>query len=238
MRIVADEKYISRREWVGQYVGLFSLVVMLGVVVVSFFFLSTLSTLGYVALMAAMFGAMMLSFVAGYFGERFVGPAAHHTQVRKELKRLDDQYVLFQYTLPAPHVLLEPSGLTVIVVKSQVGKITCADGKWTQRQRFRFFRQLGGQEALGQPDRDVERQVESMAQYLQVRLPGVEVPIRGVLLFVHPQVELDVKGPVFPVFTAKKLKSWLRRSGSETPLPGPVLKQVEQALRGETNESD
>ncbi|HEC33262.1 MAG TPA: hypothetical protein ENI37_00915 [Chloroflexi bacterium] len=231
MRIIADERYIARRALVGRYASLAGLGILLAALVFSFT-RTTSPLLMQGGLMAAMVVGMLLSFVGGYYSERFAGPLPHHMGVRNALKGLDDRYALLQYTLPAPHVLLEPGGLTVFVVKPQPGEVVYADGKWHHRQRAKFLRQLAGQESLGLPETDVERQVAKVARYLEKRMPGVEVPIRGVVLFIHPDVRLDAKDAPLPVFYGKKVKSWLRGPGARKALPGEMRRRLEEELVG------
>ena len=150
MRLVADEKYISRRDFVGRYAGLASLLIVIG----SFFVFSLQSVSSitmFIVLSVVLLVSMIMSFIAGFYSERFTGPFAHHSNVRDALKGLDGRFTLFQYVLPASHVLLGPDGLTVIVVRSHSGEITY-DGKWSHQQRGRVLRELAGQERFGQPD--------------------------------------------------------------------------------------
>ncbi len=236
MRIITDERYIARRAFVGRYASLGGLGVLLAAFVFSFTRTeSPLLMQG--ALLGALLVGVLLSFVGGYYAERFVGPAAHHIGVRNALKGLDDRYVLFQYVLPVPHVLLGPDGLTVFVVRSQPGEIRYADGRWQHRQRAKFLRQLAGQEGLGLPEADVEQEVGRLNRYLEKRLPGLEVPVQGVVLFVHPEVHLDVKDPPVPVFYGKKVKAWLRGTGAGKALPGEVRRRLEGELAGKRGES-
>lgn len=232
MRISANEKGIARRQKIGKTSTLLGFLFLITAVVISFLRVSS-ALLVQAGFLAAMVVGVVLSFIGGYYGERFVGPQAHHVKVREALKRLDHQYVLFQYTLPTPHVLLGPEGLTVIVVKSQPGTVTYADGKWTHRQRMKFFRQLAGQEALGAPDEDVNVEIARLRRYLKERLPEVDVPVRGGVLFVHPEVKLNLDNPPVPVFQGgRELRAWLRGPGMGKPLPADVKKRVEEALLG------
>jgi len=229
MRVVANEKYISRRAAVGKYSSIAGLAVLFAALVFSFTRPSSL-LLMQSALMGATLVGVLLSFVGGYYADRFVGPVAHYRRVRAALKGLDKRYVLLQYVLPAPHVLLGPGGLTVLVVRAQPGEIEYADGRWHHRQRAKFLRQLVGQEALGLPELDVERQVARVTRYLEKHLPGVEVEVRGVVLFIHPEVKLNLKDPPVPVFYGKKVKSWLRGPGAGKALPAEVRRRLEKVL--------
>ena len=231
MRIVANEKSISRRAKVGT-IASFASMGLLAVALVLSFSRSPSLLMMQVGLLGAVFVGLLLSFAGGYYSERFAGPAAHYERVREALKGLDKRYTLLQYVLPVPHVLLGPDGMTVIVAKSQAGTITYKEGRWTHRQRGKIFRQLAGQEAVGLPELDVERQVKRLKRALEKRLPEVEVPVRGIVLFVHPEAKLEVEDPPVPTFyfRGKKLKAWLRGPGAGKSLPEEVRKRIEEQL--------
>ena len=229
MRIVANERYIERRAKAGRYLSLAGLLVLLAAFIFSWIQIRT-PTLMPLALGAALAVGVLLSFIGGYYTERFGGPTAHHKGVREALKGLDNRYILFQYTLPVPHALLGPGGFTVFAVRSQPGEITYADGKWSHHQRGKFFRELAGQERLGRPELDAEAQVERMKQYLKKRLPDVEVPVQGVVLFINPDTRLEIEDPPVPVFYGKKIKSWLRGPGAGKTLPAEVRQRLEEML--------
>ncbi|MBN1178007.1 MAG: NERD domain-containing protein [Anaerolineae bacterium] len=224
MRLVSNETYISRRKVVGNYAGIASIVTL----VASFFILSTDALdafTKFVSLSIILTVGMLLSFVGGYYGERFGGPLAHYQAVRSALKGLDGRFTLFQYVLPTEHLVWGPDGLTVIVVRAQGGKIAY-DGKWRHRQRGKFMRELAGQERIGQPEQDVARQISRMSDYLQKHLPDLEVPLRGVVLFTNPDAEIDVQDPPVAVFYGKKLKGWLRGPGQGKPVSGEVARAL------------
>ncbi len=230
MRIVADEKYIARRSRLGQIGGLASLILLVPAGIIAFSDPNSVTPMLYGVVGGALAAGLLFSFIGGYYAERFAGPLAHHLKVREALKGLDKRYVLLQYVLPVPHVLLGPDGLTVLVVKSQAGEVACRDGRWFHRQRGMFFRRLAGQEPVGNPAVEAERAVLRMERYLEEHLPGIEIPVRGVVLFVHPEIELTVEEAPLPVFRLKEIKKWLRGEGKGKTLPAEVYQRVEQVL--------
>jgi hypothetical protein len=229
MRLVADEKYISRRDAIGRYAGIASLVTVVGAALFIFVIQSFSSAAMLIAFCAILGASMIFSFFAGFYGERFTGPLAHHSNVRDALKGLDSRFTLFQYVLPASHVLLGPDGLTVIVVRSHGGKIVY-DGKWSHRQRGRVLRELAGQERFGRPEQEVEQQIERMNGFLEENLPGADVPVQGAVFFVNPEAEIKLKNPPVPVFYGKKLKNWLRGPGMREVLPDDVAGALQALL--------
>lgn len=230
MRIVANEKSIRRGAFIGRYASIAGLLVMLVALILSFFWMSE-SPLIPPGMWLALLVGVLLSLIGGYYAERFEGPRAHYRSVREALKGLDQRYTLYQHVLPSPHVLLGPDGLTVIVVRSIPGRVIYENGRWKWQQRLKFLRLLVG-EGLGVPEAEVNRELRRMARYLRKVLPDLSVPIRGVILFTHPDVRLEVKDPPVPVLLARKLKDWLRGPGAARPMPAAMRRQLEEALPG------
>jgi hypothetical protein len=187
--------------------------------------------------MTLVWAGFITSMIGGYLGERFVGPLAHHKKVPEALKGLGGDYTLLMYKLPSPFVLVEPSGLTVILVKSQGGEITYDDGKWQHRQKLRFFRRFAGQESIGRPDQQakvelnqVEKALQKLSSDKKPSSDDLDIPVRALILFVDPDVQLDVKDSPIPAIRAAKLKSWLRGEGRASNLPDETQKQLLQVL--------
>ena len=226
MRIVANERHIKTRYLIGQYATLGGLVALIAGLLVSF-----LAPEQFAVTMGSMVVGVFLSLVGGFLGNRYSGPLPHHEALAAVLKGLGGQYILLNYTLPVPHVLVEPGGLTAIVVKTHKGRIVYVErGKWQHHQRGKFFRQMVGQENIGFPDVDAERQVDKLASLVAERLPGVDIPTRAIVVFVNPSADLDAGDSPVPVFYGKKVKAWLRGPGKLTPLPSSVHRQMTEAL--------
>ncbi|MDW8069052.1 MAG: YrzE family protein [Anaerolineae bacterium] len=230
MRIVANERTIRRGALIGRYASIAGLLVMLVALILSLFWMSE-SPLIPPGMWLALLVGVLLSLIGGYYAERFEGPRAHYRSVREALKGLDHRYTLYQHVLPASHVLLGPDGLTIIVVRSIPGRVIYENGRWKWQQRWKFLRLLVG-EGLGVPEAEVAHELRRMARYLGKILPEVSVPMRGVVLFTHPDVRLDVKDPPVPVLLARKLKDWLRGPGAARAMPAAARRQLEEALPG------
>lgn len=231
MRIIRNERRIRVSSAIGQYTTLGGLLTLFAGLVISF-----VKPDWMVLMMASLALGFSLSIVGGFFSDRFVGPLAHHKALVGALKGLDSRHALLQYILPAPHVLLEPGGFTVFAVKTQGGQVTYQEnGRWKHQQRGKFFRQFAGQEAVGAPDFEAERNVRKMKRWLERNLPDAEVPVRAVIAFVNPDVTLDAADSPVPALHSKKVKAWLRGPGKLKSLPANVYNQLEEALGIETN---
>jgi len=226
MRIIRNERRIRTFSLIGQYAPLGGILTLAAGLVISF-----VKPEWIVPMFASIALGYSLTVVGGFFADRYLGRLAHHDVLVAALKGLDDSHVLFQYVLPASHVLVDPGGCTVFVIKAQGGEVICReDGRWRHHQRGKFFRQFAGQESVGAPHFEAERQVRKMERWLAKQLPDVEVPVRAAIVFVNPDVTLDVDASPAPTFYGKKVKSWLRGPGKRKGLPDAVRRQLAEAL--------
>ena len=59
----------------------------------------------------------------------------------------------------------------------------------------------------------VEEEEESLPPGESQELPeGITVPVRGIIIFTHPDVRLDTEHTPVPALRAAELKRWLRRN--------------------------
>jgi len=233
MRIVQNERRIRTLGFIGQYATLGGMLVLLAGLIISFVRPEWLTVMFICVLLG-----VMLSVVGGFFADRYAGPMARHDTLAKVLKGLDDQYTLLHYVLPVSHVLVEPGGCTVFVVKPQGGQVTYDDGRWKHRQRGKFFRQFAGHEAVGVPQMEAESQVSKLERWLAKEHDVEEVPVRAAIVFVNPEVQLDATDPPVPTFYGKKVKAWLRGPGKLKPLPDATRRRLEEIIDAASGGSD
>jgi len=236
MQIIRNERQINLLSSVGQYATLGGLLVLLSGLVISFVRPTWL-----VPVAASMALGFALSVVGGYFADRYAGPLAHYKALAEVLKGLDYRHTLIQYLLPADHVLLEPGGCTCFVVKAQGGEVAYEDGTgghWSHKQRGKFFRRLVGQDQLGKPHLEAQQEVTKLERYLNEHMEDANrVPVRGVIVFVNEDVQVDADQSPVPAFYRKKVKDWLRGSGDLEPLDADLQQDLAAAL-GVTGEAE
>ena len=232
MRLLANESKIKTRTRIGEIAPLAGVGLSIGGIAIIFWkpeWLWITSIVMWVGLVASLVGS--------YFAGRYLGPLAHHKKVPEALKGLENSFTLLVYKTPAPFVLVDAGGLTVITVRSQGGNITYANGKWKHKEKMGGLKRFAGQEGVGRPDQIAKVEVDDLQRFLRKRLPeGVEVPVRAVILFVHPDVVLEVEDSPVPVFRTRELKRWLRREGRRSNLPEEALGQLYAALEIETED--
>jgi hypothetical protein len=118
---------------------------------------------------------------------------------------------LYHYLLPAPHVLLLPTGVAVLVAKFQTGRITAHGDTWEQKGIG--MRRFVGREGLGNPTREAEAMTAKMAAYIKEAAPAAaDVPLFPIIVFTAPNIDsLDVKESRIPAVHAPKLSGALRQ---------------------------
>jgi hypothetical protein len=57
-----------------------------------------------------------------------------------------------------------------------------------------------------------------------------QMPVRGAIIFVNEDVQLDADKSPVPAFYRKKVKDWLRGPGDLKPLPDDMLRRLNRAL--------
>jgi hypothetical protein len=127
------------------------------------------------------------------------------------LKGFDDKHRLYNYWLPAPHVLLRPTGLYVLTAMGQDGVIRF-DGQKFQRKfsPARLVRFMA-EEGMGRPFAEADGQVEGLRLFIEKNGVDDDVEIQNVVVFYSPRAELSVTEAPRPIVTTKGLKKALAR---------------------------
>lgn len=227
MQVITNEKLIRSRARLGRAASFTGLAMLLLALVASFltqWWFASLASFGFLIV------GFVLSQIGIYFANRWVKQPRPDQTLDKILKGFDDRYSLYNYILPAAHVLLAPFGLCVIRPKGEGGKIRCQGAKWRHKVGWRRLLYLFGQEGLGNPTREVQSEVEKLRRFLAQRLPNNDIPIEGVVVFTNPQVDLEVDNPTVPVLDGKQFKIFLRDLSRERPMPASQRKQLAEIL--------
>jgi hypothetical protein len=147
------------------------------------------------------------------------------------LKGFDDRYRLYNYLLPAPHVLLSPMGLHVLTAMGQDGVIRYEGNRF--RRDFSVGRALRFlvDEGLGKPFAEADSQVAAMQKLLEAKGVAEGVEIQNVVVFYHPRVQLDMADPPRPVVVPKGLKKALRKQGA-SPFTAEQHRRLQELFEG------
>ena len=231
MKIISNEKLIKRNAKIAQYTGLAGLLVIIGSIYM--FFTQPQQ-------FALVWGAVLLGFILSQIGIYFTNrwgrrprPDEHLTMA---LKGLDNNYTLYHYTAPTPHLMVGPAGVWVLLPRYQKGIITYQKGRWRQRGGGFMvnYMKIFGQEGLGRPDLEIAAEVESVQNFFQKKLPDLEIPpIHAALVFTDENVQITAEEAPTPTIQVKKLKEMIRKKAKSKALSVDRARLIQQALESE-----
>jgi hypothetical protein len=208
MRVINNNRTIRQRSRLGQIANLGGLIVLAVGLAISLLRPQwSLYTLG----------LLVIGVIASQYGiatsYRYARKPRPDEELANSLKGLDDRHRLYNYVLPAYHVLLTPRRLYVVVTKGLAGKIICEGKRWHMERRFSLGRilRLFSPENLGNPVREAEWDRDAVQQWVKAHADGLEVEVEPLVVFLSPQVELDVRNPDVKPVRAKALKESLRK---------------------------
>jgi len=240
MRVVTNEKFIQRNAKIGRYASLLSIVI-LGTGVYLTFARPEWVTFTFALLIAG----FLLSQVGIYFGNRWAKLPRIDTQITAALKGMGRSYTLYHYATPASHLLVGPGGVFVIVSRFQRGRITYQKGKWRQHGGLLlWYWRIFAQEGIGRPDLEIKTEVEAVDKLLRENLPEEDYealqPIKAVLVFTHPEVQIEADDAPVPTVKIGDLKAAIKRLAKNTRLTAEQLKRIRAALgdEGKRKEKD
>lgn len=174
---------------------------------------------------------MIVSSVGVYLADKWVRVPRADEALESALKGFDDRYCLYNYTLPADHVLVSPYGVTVFTVRRHEDTVRYIAGKWKHEQSWLKRLRSLSRERIGDPVAQVERDVDRLERLVEQELSDAEIPVNGVIVFTHPDVALHIDGVPADVVHVKKLKGYIRRAGSRGErLRDELVSDLQEAL--------
>lgn len=217
MVILRDDDRVARMAKIGQYVSFISMAILLGGLVL--IFIGDENAI-YFQLVALTIG-WGLSQVGLYLQHRYLREPRADEVLDDALKHVARDGRLYHFALPAPHVLLLPTGVIILHTKYQKGQIYADGDDWSQKGVG--MRKYFGQEGLGNPTKEAEKLISSMANYIRKNAPEIEeVPMAPIIVFTSKDIEsLDVKKSSIPAMHSSKLKGFLRQQKDKLP-PMPM----------------
>jgi hypothetical protein len=235
MKVVIDEKKQRRMALIGRLALYGSLgILLVGLLLTLFGPQLGLLTPDNSGVFFALYTVILLvgliaSRIGFHYGNRYLVPTRPDAVLRESLKGLDRKYALMLFAGPTNYLLIEPSGVTVFVVRTQEGKISYRDGKWKRRENLlRFW--FGRDEPLGDPTEDLNEELQKVQRVLNEKLPTLKIPLRGIIVFSHPRAILDIEPSPIVALRADELKDYLRGPGRLKDLPASIQRKVREAL--------
>ena len=220
MRVIINEPLAATRSTWGRRIMTFGFAVMLLAAVLSFNQLNLLRAYG------VMVAGLLLINVGLYYGGKWMRNPREDQLLGKALKGVNHGSRLYSYLLPADHVLLSHPGLFVLTLKFQDGKIMAQGDKWRRRLSLLSSIRALFEPRLGNPGAQALKQASKVESWLEKHLPGVEVPVRPVIVFANPKAELQLEEPSVPAVALGDLKGYLRAALKEKSLPQETLQAL------------
>jgi hypothetical protein len=210
VQILSNEKLIKTRSDWSQRLMLLGFGLILASAVITF---ANPQAAAYILpAYAALFGGFIVFNIGATSAAKWRNQPRADQALAKTLKGLDNRYILYNFLLPADHVLLTPVGINVFQVRRMPGVISVNGAKWSSKRSLASRLRFGADEQVGDPTRDVQQDVAALRDYLEKKLPDMDVPIEPLILFSSPTVQLSITDPTVPVLTAKDAKTYVRQA--------------------------
>ncbi len=231
MRVVKNEKLITRNARIGQYTSLAAL----GVLAVGMYISIKRTDLFIYAVVALILGFAMTQ-IGMFFTNRWGRRPRPDEELDAALKGLPGDTVIYHYTTPVPHLLVGPAGMWILQPYHQKGKVIYSRNRWRLSGGgfMQGYMSIFGQEGLGRPDADIATETNSLKKYLSREMDEQEIPeIQAALVFTNDEMEVDAGDAPMPALKIKQLKEFLRQRAKGHSMPSLKLEEVKRVLDGE-----
>jgi hypothetical protein len=228
MKIIKNESLIKRNAKIGNWTSLAALAVLGGGMYLSF----SQPELFIYSLLALLLG-FTLTQISMYMGNKFGRSPRPDEKLDAGLKGLQNDFVMYHYTTPASHLLVGPAGVWVVMPYHQRGKAEFKKNRWRLGGGgfLQNYMRIFGQEGLGRPDIEIEKEIKSLRKHLSKHMEELEIPeINALMVFTNDNVEINAEGSPSPALKLKQLKDFVRQKSKEKKLPAETLNKLKTAL--------
>lgn len=203
MKVFVNRQKVNTRATWSNVASVGGLILLLVSVVLPLF-LPSWANFAYIFMIVGM-GAAMIGI---YFANRWVRKPRPEESLAKVLKSFDDHYRLYHYpSLPCDHLLLTPNGVVILEVFNLSGSFSYKQGRWKEAMTIGRALRYIVEEHISDPVLMAKQLQEELDRRFRVEFGAeVTIPIKPVITFTHPAVELDVDESSIPICKADKLK--------------------------------
>ncbi len=230
MRIVRNVGYVKRRKRVAKWSALLGLTLLIAV------FVLALNPRYLLFAYAMLFGGFILFNSGMQQVGKWNRSPRNDVALDSRLSGFSDKYALIHYAQlgkrTVEHMLLHPGGVLVLTAREVPGRIVVRKGRWRKKGvgLARLFGMSGPQ--LGNPAYETAQSIAAVEQHLAAN--QLQVDVSGVVVFVSPLVDLDVKDPAYPVLKIDELADFIRELPEDASLRQSEREALLAALaRGE-----
>ena len=213
MKLVRNEKHISRNKLLGRILTFASL----GVLGLGLYFAfkkdMTLILYSYICL--------IVGFILTQIGLNFVnryGRSPRYDEIfGTAFEKLRHEYTYYVYSTPLPMLLMGPCRIWMPMPVNATGQLSYQDGKWVHKTRNRIQKMMG-QDSVGRPDKEVAEASSALSKYLTEKgIPADMHPeLKPIMVVYLKETQLgDVSKAPYPVVEMEDLKRYIRRMDRE-----------------------
>ncbi len=233
MKIIKNEKLIKRNGTIGQWTSIAALAVLGGAMYLSFNNRTDPRMFTYSA-----FGLVLgfiLTQVGMYMGNRWGRSPRPDEKLDTGLKGLQNDFVMYHYMTPVPHLLVGPAGIWILLPYHQGGQVTFNKNRWRLSGGgfLQSYMRIFGQEGLGRPDLEIDGEINSLWKYFAKQLDESEIPqINALIVFTSDNVEISAEDAPIPALKVKQIKEFIRQKSRGKAISPSTLNQI-KSLFGE-----
>jgi hypothetical protein len=240
MRVVTNQQRVNRNRQIAQTLFFASLVILFGGLIITNTVGRTSDLLIALPCLIMPIG-LVTTIVSIRLTNQYVREPHPEDAIANGLKGINKRSVLFNYLLPANHVLVSPLGVYTFTTRFQESRFRVEGSKWISWKArgplapiFLFLKQEG----FGDPFKQANNEADTIEAILKVKLPNAKVEVQPVVVFTSSRATVEIVDPDLPVVYADpKLKPSLKalmrddkKRDDIQPLSPAEMDAIEQAL--------
>ena len=154
------------------------------------------------------------------------------TAFPEALRGLSSSAVIYNYIMPARHVLIAPQGVFVLFPMFHDREIIIEGDNWALATRgigniLAFMRQEG----VGTPTKDALLEAEDMQKLINKLIPEHDVVVQSVIVFTHPEADFSTEGeqfvPVVKATGSPSLRDFIKAQGNDEDVVTLTSEQID-----------
>jgi hypothetical protein len=180
---------------------------------------------------AALVVGSMLSWTGVVLSDRWAARPRADEALALGLKGAGPAYHLYNWCLPADHVLVAPWGIVVFTVFNSEGPVVIRGSRWRDgRPLVRRLLSLG-RRAVRDPSRLLAMETGELGRALAARDPELgQVTLEGVAAFAYPGAVVRAESPSVPVVPVGDMRDWLRQQAKRPALSTADRRRLQRAV--------
>jgi len=227
MRIIRNTEYIKNRRRRARLAAGLGFLLLMSVWAIWFYPTFIVFAYGFLIL-----GYLVFSYGMAQMGKWNRTPRADNI-LDERLKPLPDKFTLIHYATlgkhTVEHMLVHPGGVVALTARAIPGTIKGRGSRW-RRTGFGLTRLFGSGPQLGNPSFETQQSIAAIEQAL--RQAQLEVDVGGAIVFVNPQVNLDVEETDYPALLVSALPNFVRLLPEDASIKPAERQQVVEVLSG------